>query len=218
MSILWFLVCHLRDNGINSIDLIMPYIPNARMDRVKSKNEVFTLKHFAKFINTLGFNEVTVLDPHSPVSAGLFDRIDILSPQEYIDSAIERCAPDMLFFPDDGAMKRYSSMAKKKYAFGIKRRDWETGTIEGLDVAGCVDKINGSKIMIVDDICSRGGTFYYSAKKLRELGASEVYLCITHCENTILEGELLTSGLIERVYTTNSIFTEEHPLITKVNL
>jgi ribose-phosphate pyrophosphokinase len=110
-------------------------------------------------------------------------------------------------------MKRYSDMAQMEYAFGIKKRNWETGKIEGLDVAGCVDKINGSNILIVDDICSRGGTFYHSAKKLKELGANKIYLYVTHCENTILDGDLLTSGLIEKVYTTNSIFTKEHQKI-----
>jgi len=53
---------------------------------------------------------------------------------------------------------------------------------------------------------------------LKELGAKEIYLWVTHCENTILEGELLTSGLIEKVYTTNSIFTKEHEKIEVLSL
>ena len=35
--------------------LFMPYIPNARMDRVKNDDEVFTLKYFCDFINSLNF-------------------------------------------------------------------------------------------------------------------------------------------------------------------
>ena len=35
------------------VNLRMPYIPNARMDRCKSANEVFTLKYFAQVINWL---------------------------------------------------------------------------------------------------------------------------------------------------------------------
>ena len=77
-----------------------------------------------------------------------------------------------------------------------------------------MELIEGSRILIVDDICSKGGTFYHSAKKLKELGAKEVYLYISHCENSILQGEVLTSGLIERVFTTDSILTEEHEKIT----
>ena len=209
-----FLTKHLKHHRPRKpIKLYMYYVPNARQDRVKTSEDVFTLKYFAETINSLGFDEVHILDPHSSVSEALIDQVVVESPKMFIDKAIGNCRPDMLFFPDEGAMKRYSNMANKEYAFGIKRRDWATGKIEGLDVAGCIDKIKDSKILIVDDICSRGGTFYHSAKKLKELGAKEIYLYITHCENTILEGELLTSGLIEKVYTTNSIFTKEHEKI-----
>ena len=65
----------------------------------------------------------------------------------------------------------------------------------------------------MDDICSRGGTFLYSAKALKALGAGDIYLYISHCENTILEGEVLTGEYITGVFTTNSIFTKEHERI-----
>ena len=208
-----YLTKHLRANGIKNICLDLPYIPNARQDRVKNITDVFTLKYFADIINYLNFNSVHVLDAHSNVSLALIDRVIHCTPYDYINESIGSCNPDMLFFPDEGSCKRYSSVTPMEYAFGIKKRNWETGKIEGLDVAGCVDKIKDSNILIVDDICSRGGTFYHSAKKLKELGANKIYLYVTHCENTILDGELLTSGLIEKVYTTNSIFTKEHEKI-----
>lgn len=51
--------------------LVMPYIPNARFDRVKEPSECFTLKYFAEIINSLGFVRVIVTDPHSDVSTAL---------------------------------------------------------------------------------------------------------------------------------------------------
>lgn len=208
-----YLTKHLRELGVCDVYLNLPYIPNARQDRVKNSADVFTLKYFADVINYLDFNCVQVMDAHSYVSLALIDRVVPCVPYDCIDRAVYDCRPNMLFFPDEGSMKRYSDMAKMEYAFGIKKRNWETGKIEGLDVAGCVDKIKDSNILIVDDICSRGGTFYHSAKKLKELGANKIYLYVTHCENTIIEGDLLTSSLIEKVYTTNSIFTKEHEKI-----
>lgn len=208
-----YITKHLRELGVRDVYLNLPYIPNARQDRVKNVEDVFTLKYFADIINYLNFNSVQVMDAHSSVSLALIDRVIPCTPDFYVGCAIENCNPDMLFFPDEGACKRYSNIAPMQYAFGIKKRNWETGNIEGLDVAGCIDNINGSNILIIDDICSRGGTFVHSAKKLKELGANKIYLYVTHCENTILEGELLTSGLIEKVYTTNSIFTKEHEKI-----
>lgn len=69
-------------------------------------------------------------------------------------------------------------------------------------------------MLIRDDICSKGGTCYYVAKKLKEMGADKVFIYVTHCENAILDGEfgeskrsLLDTGLIEYLFTTNSICT-----------
>ena len=219
---LLFIVKHLKDKNDYHpfIHLFMPYIPNARFDRVRSKNEVFTLKWFCDIINSLDFKEVKVLDPHSYVSEALINNLKVIDPKKIINSFINKNFLEAislnkfsLFYPDEGAMKRSSGMFKIPYTFGVKKRDWETGEIRGLDIVGDEKFIKGKKVMIVDDICSRGGTFYHSAKKLKELGAEEVYLYVTHCENTILEGDLLTSGLIEKVFTTNSIFTKEHEKI-----
>lgn len=188
--------------------LIMPYIPNARQDRVKNKEDVFTLKYFAEFINSLGFETVTVFDPHSSVSEALFNNLVIDSPKKFINKALARLPQDiMAFYPDEGAMKRYSEMIDLPYAFGIKKRDWQTGEIKGLDLAG--ESVENKDILIIDDICSRGGTFYHSAKRLKEAGAKNIYLYVSHCENTIDEGQIFTSGLIEKVFTTDSIFRFE---------
>ena len=209
-----YLVKHLNSLGYDKLELLMPYIPNARMDRVKNTEDVFTLKYFAELLNSLKFETVRVLDPHSSVSEALINNIYVMNPAICIMKAMLEMPRDFLmFYPDEGAMKRYSGMINLPYAFGIKKRNWETGKIEGLDVAGAVDQIAGKDILIVDDICSRGGTFYHSAKKLKELGANDIYLYVSHCENTILEGELLNGDLIKKVYTTDSIFTKTHEKI-----
>ncbi|MBQ8044643.1 MAG: ribose-phosphate pyrophosphokinase, partial [Clostridia bacterium] len=75
-----YLANHLKAHGKENIHLYMPYIPNARQDRVKSSEDVFTLKYFAGIINSLKFKSVTVLDPHSSVSEALIDNIVIGTP------------------------------------------------------------------------------------------------------------------------------------------
>lgn len=212
-----YLTRHLQSHGIENIYLYMPYIPNARQDRVKSDEDIFTLKYFAEIINSLHFRSVRVLDPHSSVSEALIENLIVDSPKKNIEKIIKKVAKDnqpfLMFYPDEGAMKRYSGMIDKPYTFGVKKRDWATGQIEGLEVSGMTQLIKGSDVLIVDDISSRGGTFYFSAKALKELGAGDIYLYISHCENTILEGEVLSSGLIKRVFTTDSIYTATHEMI-----
>lgn len=211
---------HFKSHGCD-VSLYMPYIPNARQDRVKSNIDIFTLKYFAELINNIGFKYVKVLDPHSTVSEALFNNLNVINPKMYINETIknvmfiEQKSP-LIFYPDEGSQKRYSSLINLPFAFGIKERDWNTGNIIGLNVVGNIEK--DVPILIIDDICSKGGTFYHSAKKLKELGVGNIYLYITHCENTILDGELINSGLIKKIFTTNSIFTKQHELIEIIKL
>ena len=69
------------------------------------------------------------------------------------------------------------------------------------------------KVLIVDDICSAGGTFKFSAMKLKELGAKDVALYVSHCEDNIQNGDLLKTDLISKIYTTDSILHIKHDKI-----
>lgn len=209
---------YLNEKCNNPVHLNMFYIPNARMDRVRAYNEVFTLKYFAQIINSLHFDTVNVLDPHSTVSEALIDRIKIHSPKIFIEKILRVMDVDTLFFPDEGAMKRYSKMFDMPFIFGVKNRDWKTGNILGLDVIGDRDLINGKNILIIDDICSKGGTFYHSAKKLKEFGANKIYLFVSHCEDTIRHGDIIDEDLIECIWTTDSLITIEHEKIKVISI
>ena len=210
---LFSLICvkrHLdRVYSYSDVVLEMPYIPHARMDRVKSDEDVFTLKYFCEVINSLNFKVVYVRDAHSNVSLALLNNVKEMPITNYVLDAIFEAQADVLFFPDEGAMKRYSGGFDIPYAFGMKKRDWKTGQIQGLDIINA-EAVKDKNVLIVDDICSRGGTFYHSAKALKAAGAKSVSLYVTHCEKTIILGEMAsTDGLVDHVYTTKSIFPEE---------
>lgn len=231
-----FLKDFLSDNFVENITLLMPYIPYSRMDR-KEENRLFTLKSIAKFINELNFKKVIVWEPHSNVSTALFDRLVVVNKSAEItwklltklsevasDSSImekyddpyiaikEECKKRKIFlvYPDDGAAKRYNKQFDFENIITCqKERDFNTGRIKSLKLE-CPDKIKIDTAVIVDDLSSRGGTFQYTAKELKEqLGVENIYLVVTHCENTIFDGEVLTGGLIKMVYTTDSIIDTE---------
>jgi ribose-phosphate pyrophosphokinase len=214
--VLYFITRHLRERcSAHHITLKMPYIPHARMDRVKNQPEVFTLKYFCDFINSLQFDKVIVRDAHSNVSLALLNNVvseDITPVLNQLIKKLLNPNRDIIFYPDEGSCKRYSELLNFPCAFGVKKRDWSTGKILGLDIQGTLPS-KPFNALIIDDISSFGGTFLHSAKKLKALGADKVYLYITHCENSILKGDLIKSGLIEKIYTTKSIYTGQHPLI-----
>lgn len=172
---------------------------------------------FTDFINSLNFRLVRVLDPHSNVATALINDVKVMDVKYYINQPIQFMVSQemnpLLCYPDEGAAKRYSEMIPMEYVFCIKHRDWRTGKIERTELT-TPEKVAGRNILIVDDICSRGGTFTYTAKALKAAGAEKILLYVTHCENTILDGTVLTDGLISHVFTTDSILRISHDKIT----
>lgn len=202
------LVDIVKRNSIGRIYLNMPYLPNARMDRIKTDTENFALKVFANWINNLGFDRIFVENAHSNVSNALVNNIVDSLPDDDIKTITKDYDFDVIFFPDEGACKRYKDMDAIKelglpIAFGIKNRDWKTGEILGMTIMG--SDVSGKNVLIVDDICSKGFTFYYAGQQLKEHGANDVRLYITHCEDNIKNGEILKTDVISKVYTTDSI-------------
>lgn len=220
-----FSVIALAKTYINKdckVSLVLPYIPNARMDRVKSKEEVFTLKIFCELLNQVGFEKITVLDAHSNVSLALLDKVeqDNISAAIYITALMKLPKDVILYFPDEGSQKRYADLFPNyKYIYGMKKRDWATGQIKGLDVINNGIDLKGKTILMIDDIISYGGSLYYSALKLKELGVGDIYAYATHTENSILDEEkgtlkkLLEDGTVKKLFTTDSLFTGKHEKI-----
>lgn len=194
------------------VHLEIYYLPYSRMDRSDNFSP-FTLKYITEFINSLDFYDVEIIEPHSDVSLALINNshpwyitIPLLSKvMEEIGFDSER---DYVMLPDQGSAKRIGTQLKGvKQLVGIKSRDFRTGQITSLSIHGLPEE-NNFRCIIVDDLCSYGGTFIKSAEKLKELGASEIYLLVAHCEFSIFKGKIFETNLIDRVFTTNSIIDE----------
>ena len=222
MDIVWhyendaelFTIMCIRDYYANhKAILYIPYLPHARMDRVKNPEDVFTLRTFARVINSMDFERVYVWDAHSNVGPALIDRCHDVNALTWIEEAIKEMSYPKdylcLFFPDEGAQKRYGGMFPDyKQAFGIKNRNWETGKIEGYMIVG-EDNVKDNHILIIDDICSYGNTFVKAAEALHEAGANGIDLYITHCEEAVVKGDVFKCGLIDKVFTTGSLVRSE---------
>lgn len=207
--------------------LVLPYLPNARMDKICNPNEGLMLKYLITSLDNLGFEQIELLDPHSPAykqwikNTVWFENNALLV--SIIDHVITCCMINInenpedpnevtmenltLVFPDKGAKGRYSKLLDidhQNIVYGQKVRNQETGEILSFDLVG---DIENEVVLIIDDICSKGGTFYHTANKIREKGfKGEIFLYVTHCENSIFEGEILKDNSeISRVYTTSSI-------------
>lgn len=199
-----------------SCELFVWYMPYSRMDR-KIEGDLFTLQYVTDFINWLNFERVVVMEPHSDKTMQMLERATAIYPVKdwltEVQKEIGFSENDHIIFPDKGAAARYANSDYANICIMEKKRNPITGNIEDMHLKE--GKVNpGSKCIIIDDLCSKGGTFAWAGSILKSLGASEVYLVVSHCEETIFRGKLLTEeSPISRVYTSTSIMNKQHPNI-----
>ena len=205
--------------------LKMYYVPNARMDRTKHDEEVFTLKYFCELLNSLNFESVCIFDPHSNVAPALIRHCTSMSSAPFIGSVLRDEEIEFLVFPDEGAHKRYNMDEQFISFYGKKIRNWETREITGFKLSTDTDKdlswIEGKTALIVDDIIATGGTIYNTIQELKKYGVGKIFVYCSHCENQVLTGKLrplLDDGTIEMIYTTGSIFSGNHPRIKTIGI
>lgn len=208
----------LRRFQNNKIDLLLPYVPYARQDRACVEGESFSLKVFANLLNSLNFNQVTVVDPHSHVVEACIDNVKVISQLEVIQKWEEfkkRVFQGVTFIsPDAGANKKTSELAAyfqhEEFIRADKLRDLTNGNIKETIVYA--DNLTGKDIVIADDICDGGRTFIELAKVLKTKGARSVILFVTHGIFSQELPPLLTH--INEIWTTNS-FKESYNLPDK---
>lgn len=211
---LYILKSYLDEIFVNGhFTLRILYMPYSRMDR-KNDFYTFNLKYICKFINDLNFYEIDLIDSHSDVTPALLNRstnrsiIPVLY-QEYIKSINNE--EHIIVYPDTTAEKRYSKFFQGiKSVVASKERNFEDGKISKyvLDTSDMKDKY----IVLIDDLCSRGGTFVAAAECIRKIDVKRIDLIVAHCEQNIMSGEIPHSPEgegIDKVFTSNSIITQE---------
>lgn len=202
-----------RRLGFKNIKLILPYFPAARQDRVCNVGESLTLKVFADMINGCGFDEVTILCPHSEVTPALLNNCTVLDELDFTLEVVKsnEYTPQFnIVCPDAGAGKRVGKVVKYLFdkndstVFNLirceKERDVKDGSLKGFYVQA--DDLGGHPTLIVDDIVSMGGTFIGLGEELKKKNCGKLMLYTTHAD--CVEGLVKMVDYFDHVYTTNS--------------
>lgn len=186
----------------------------------------FALKVFASQLNTLQFDKVKVLDPHSDAAAAAINNFVAISQETCLlhSATLQRQFQQktlMLVAPDAGALKKIDAVARaagvEEYAILSKKRDVASGKLTGFSLMA--GDVRGRDMLIVDDLCDAGGTFIGSAQVLREAGAHSVSLYVTHGIFSKGVEHLFANG-IDAIYTTTSFAapTLEHPQLELIDI
>lgn len=183
-----------------SFKLMIPYLPYARQDRVCVVGEGHSLRVMAQVINSLNFDSVVVVDPHSTVSEALINKIYKVSQYDLFKDIYKSWRDVHIVAPDQGAVKKCEEFAKKVGAAGVitcmKTR------VGGEVELKVLDEIpQNAKLVVLDDICDGGKTFIEVAKAVDDIYVIELSLAVSH--GLFTQGVEAVAHHYDMIYTTD---------------
>jgi ribose-phosphate pyrophosphokinase len=218
MGLLCLAVDALKRMDAKLENLLIPYFPAARQDRLMIKGEPLSVKVYADIINHFNFRKVMVFDAHSEVTPAVLNNCEVITNYKFVQKVIAEIGTNVLLIsPDGGALKKIYKVSEflggKEVIECSKSRDVKTGKLKGFKVYA--NDLEGKDCLIVDDICDGGGTFTGLAEALKEKNAGKLYLAVSH---GIFSKGFDNLNCFERIFTTNSFRDIENVNITQIKL
>lgn len=193
----------LKRASARSMIAVLPYYPYARQDRKDKGRVPITAKLVADLLERAGVTRVLTMDLHTDQIQGFFDiPVDNLHARPLLVKALKalKLKDPVIVSPDVGSnrmARKYAEDMGADLAIVDKRRV----SAKKVEENALIGDVAGKQVILVDDICSTGGTLEMAARVCREKGASGVIAAVTH---GLLVGDALPAG-IDRFFITDSV-------------
>ncbi|NQX83128.1 MAG: ribose-phosphate pyrophosphokinase [Mycoplasmataceae bacterium] len=213
-----------KRSSAGEINVIIPYFGYARQDRKVFGRQAISAKLVANMLQVAGANRIITFDIHSEQIVGFFDiPVDNLKAYGLISKEIFSLNLKNLTIvsPDHGGISRARLLAKifdAPLAVIDKRRS-NHNVVESMFVLGNVKDKN---LIIFDDIVDTGGTVVSAVEVLKQQGAKDIYLAVTHGVLSNKDGvstiEKIKKSGVKQIITTNSIKITKNDFIKQIDL
>lgn len=192
----------LKRSSARSIIAVIPYFGYARQDRRGMGREPITAKLVADLLQRSGVTRILTMDLHTEQIQGFFDiPVDNLYARPVLVEAVRKLQPNQVVTPDVGSIKLACAFAEKlniDFAVIDKRRV-NANEVESALIGDVYQK----RVLLVDDMCSTGGTLKKAALVCKKAGASAVFAAVTHG----LFIEKFENSGIEKIIMSNTVPT-----------
>jgi len=192
-NLMELLICidALRRSSAKNITAVIPYFGYARQDRKVVPRTAISAKLVSNLITNAGANRILSVDLHAGQIQGFFDiPVDNLFATPIFARHIKKNIKTnnlICVAPDVGGVERTRALSRR-INVGIAIIDKRRPTPGKSEVMNIVGDVENKICVIVDDIIDSGGTIVNAAKALKDKGAKEVYVYITHA---VLSGSAL---------------------------
>jgi ribose-phosphate pyrophosphokinase len=211
---LLFFLGAVRDAGAARVTAVTPYLAYARKDRRTKSRDPLTTRYVAQLFEAMGIDAIVTLDTHNVVAFQNAFRCEavhldsrLLFGEHLVKSRLG--GPLVVASPDPGGVKRaqlFQEMLEKLIGQPVgsalmeKRRS--AGIVSGDLLVGDVD---GTTVLVIDDMIASGGTMVRAAQACHEVGARAVYAVAAHGLFVGDAGRALSSEFIAKTLVTDTI-------------
>lgn len=207
-----FLMCQAAKLSFaKSINVIVPFFPYSRQDRISEWREPISAKLVAHLLEEAGANHVITLNLHSDQIQGFFSiPVDVLQATTIFAKYItdKKLKDPVVVSPDAGGAKRAKKFADHigaDLAIMHKSRP-EHNQAEVLELVG---DIKGHTCILFDDMIDTAGSLVAAKDALIKAGANpDVYAIATHPVFSYPAIERLQAAGFKEVIVTDSIPTD----------
>jgi ribose-phosphate pyrophosphokinase len=202
---LLILVDAMKRASARSIIAVIPYYGYARQDRRGKEREPITAKLVADLLQRSGITRVLTMDLHTEQIQGFFDiPVDNLYARPLIVEALSKLKMDefVVVTPDIGSIKlarSYAEALKVDLAIVDKRRV----SAKQVEMTALIGDVKDKNILLVDDMCSTGGTLKTAVRVCKQAGARDVRVAVTH--GLFVGKGLLEDSGIEKIVMSNTV-------------
>ncbi len=205
-----------------SIAAVIPYFGYARQDRKDAPRVPISAKVMANLLQTVGASRVLTVDLHADQIQGFFDiPVDNLYAIPVFKEYVEKKFPDLnrddfvIVSPDAGGTRRARLFARKLGDLPIALIDKRRPRPNVAEVMNVIGDVKDKVAIIVDDIIDTGNSVRSAAMALKEKGATEIYVLITHGIFSGRAKEILDDSPINEIVITDTIEGNEDRLPSK---
>ena len=195
-----------KRSSAKRITAVIPYFGYARQDRKVVPRTSISAKLVSNLITKAGADRVVTVDLHSGQIQGFFDiPVDNLFATPIFARHVKKKIKEknlICVAPDVGGTQRaraLGNLLNVGLAIVDKRRP-KPGQSQVMNVIG---NVKDKTCIIVDDLIDSGGTIVNAAKALKDRGAKNVYVYITH---GVLSGEAVKK--IQKSVIKNLVITD----------
>ena len=209
-NLMELLICidALRRSSVKNITAVIPYFGYARQDRKVVSRTAISAKLVSNLITNSGANRILTVDLHAGQIQGFFDiPVDNLFTTPIFARHIKKNIKNnnlICVAPDVGGVERARALGRKINA-GIAIVDKRRSAPGKSEVMNVVGNVNNKICIIVDDIIDSGGTIVNAVKALKNKGAKDVYVYITHAVLSGSAVEKINKSSIKKLIVTDTI-------------